>query len=301
MWPAEAVGTAGDAAGLAGAQNATVTEQVDAPRNVCGYSVQINPAAAETAAWTQWQADASLLLGSRTTTWHVSVDNNPPAGRPPTITILANVEYADWPLLLTGGKALQVMRLQVIAGTCGVKRWPGDATTVVRERLSDIALLEGRFTAAHVENTRLVAWLGSLPPRRGCVAVAGVFPAGGGCGCTCMPSCWSCRWARWPVGCGGAARRKSSRPPVRGAHCRSSDPNTRLRTAQVTLGAAAAGPADMPGFAVCGEYTTAHPEGAAGRRCRVGPDDAERLARGHDGRARPGKRAAQSRPTTLAG
>ena len=121
------VGTAGDAAVLAGAQNATVTEQVDALGNVYGYTVQINTTAAETAAWTQWRADASLLLGSRTKTWHVSVDNNPPAGKPPTMTILADVEYDDWPLILAGGSALQVMRFQVIAGTCGVKQWPGNA------------------------------------------------------------------------------------------------------------------------------------------------------------------------------
>ena len=122
------IGAAGDAASLAGAQNATVTERMDALGNVYSYNVQIDASQAETAAWTQWQADASLLLGARTTSWLVSIDNNPPAGRPPTMTITATVEYDDWPLVLAGGQSSQTMRFQMISATCGSRVWPGNAS-----------------------------------------------------------------------------------------------------------------------------------------------------------------------------
>ncbi len=110
----------------------------------------------------------------------------------------------------------------------------------------------GRARSGRVEGRCSVAWRRSCPPRRGCVAAAGVDPAGEGCGRTSMPSCSSCHWARWPVGYGGAARRKRSRPPVRGAHFHDFDPNPGFAPPRTKLGAATAGPAAMPGFAASG-------------------------------------------------
>jgi Flp pilus assembly protein TadG len=118
---------AADAAALAAAQQATVTEQVDALGNVYGYSVSIDLQRAETAASEEWRQDAGLLLGASPTLFKVAVDNNQPAGAPATANVVAEIAYSDFLLGLAGQPKQQILTVQATAGTCGGKTWPGEA------------------------------------------------------------------------------------------------------------------------------------------------------------------------------
>ena len=116
---------AADAAALAGAQNETTTEQVDALGHVYSASVTIDTAAADAAAQSQWDADAGLLLGGGTTLFRVTVDNSPPVGAPPTLDVVAEVSIHVGLLALAGLGRVQTVQVQAIAGTCGATAWPG--------------------------------------------------------------------------------------------------------------------------------------------------------------------------------
>ncbi len=121
---------AADAAALAGAQQATVTEQVDALGNVYGYSVMINPGAATSAAKVMWtrEADGGLLLDARTTAFTVRVDNSPPPGAPPTLSVVAQVTFPAGFLAAAGLGPSATVTVQSVAGTCGKTAWPGSAS-----------------------------------------------------------------------------------------------------------------------------------------------------------------------------
>ena len=116
---------AADAAALAGAQNETTTEQVDALGRVYSGSVMIDTAAAEAAAQGQWDADAGLLLGGATALFRVTVDNRPSVGAPPTLDVVAEVSIRVGLLALAGLGRTQTVQVQAIAGTCGATAWPG--------------------------------------------------------------------------------------------------------------------------------------------------------------------------------
>ena len=119
------VRVAADAAALAGAQQAIVTEQTDATGTVYSYSVQINAATAPTAARDAWNANSALFMGGSTTSFHVSIDNNPAPGAPATIDIVGSVTFPDTPLALVGAGKTDTVTVQAIAGTCGYTAWPG--------------------------------------------------------------------------------------------------------------------------------------------------------------------------------
>jgi len=116
---------AADAAALAGASRAVVTERVDATGEVYGYSVSVDPMLGPEAALAEWRADAGLLLGASTSSWDVVLGGQGPPGGPATVEVQASVTFADWPLALVGHASEDTVSVRSVAGTCGVTAWPG--------------------------------------------------------------------------------------------------------------------------------------------------------------------------------
>ena len=116
---------AADAAALAGASQVVVTKQVDALGHVYGYTAQINPQTAPGAAASAWDANAGSFLGGTTTAFHTSINNNPPPGQGPSISVVGAVRFPDSLLALIGLQPDSTVTVQAVAGSCGDTTWPG--------------------------------------------------------------------------------------------------------------------------------------------------------------------------------
>ena len=116
---------AADAAVLAGASQVIVTKKVDALGNVYGYTAEINTRTAPGAAASAWDANAGAFLGGTTAAFHTSIDNSPPPGQGPSISVSAAVRFPDSLLALIGLKPDSTVTVQAVAGTCGGTAWPG--------------------------------------------------------------------------------------------------------------------------------------------------------------------------------
>ncbi len=106
-----------DAAAPAGASQAVVTKKVDVQGNVHAYTAQINPQTAP-GAWA-WDANAVAFLGGTTAAFHTSIDNNPPPGQGPSISVVGAAKFPDSLLALIGLRPESTVTVQAVAGTCG--------------------------------------------------------------------------------------------------------------------------------------------------------------------------------------
>jgi hypothetical protein len=79
-------------------------------------------------------ADEGLLLGATTEAFHLSTDNPPPPGAPPTADAFAQVTSSDFLRAIAGVGRPQTLTVQALAGTCGATKWPGNASPWCSQR-----------------------------------------------------------------------------------------------------------------------------------------------------------------------
>ena len=149
---------AADAAALAGASQVVVTKKVDALGNVYGYTAEINTRTAPGAAASAWGANAGAFLGGTTAAFYTSIDNNPPPGQGPSISVVGAAKFPDSLLALIGLRPESTVTVQAVAGTCGGTAWRGSVPPWCRQ---------AQFGAAWPPCTESTAPIGRLPNQYG--------------------------------------------------------------------------------------------------------------------------------------